>query len=269
MMATVQAYDSLGFGLDMSGFTNGVGNVYLTGFYLGTYRYDWDTFYDTWITGGTTVYSYNIYWRDVGSGIIIEDLFYYNSAGYATLYYDNIEVYVADQDRVGYYWTVDYLNGNDQIIGNRYADILKGGDGNDTVDGNQGNDKLYGEFGNDFLFGDEGADTITGGKGKDVFVFNKSLSTAGVDRITDFSVVDDTIRLENTFYKGIAAGALTPDAFRKNTTGDAADASDRIIYESDTGKLFYDQDGKGGIQKIQFATLNSGLDLTSADFFVI
>jgi serralysin len=42
-----------------------------------------------------------------------------------------------------------------------------------------------------------------------------------------------------------------------------------VIYETDTGKLFYDADGKGGAAKVHFATLNAGLNLTSADFFVV
>jgi Ca2+-binding RTX toxin-like protein len=58
-------------------------------------------------------------------------------------------------------------------------------------------------------------------------------------------------------------------AFARNASGDARDASDRVIYETDTGKLFYDADGKGGAAKVHFATLNAGLNLTSADFFVV
>ena len=53
----------------------------------------------------------------------------------------------------------------------------------------------------------------------------------------------DTIRLENAIFSGLGNGALAGSAFVSNTSGNAADASDRIIYEKDTGKLFFDKDG--------------------------
>ena len=49
----------------------------------------------------------------------------------------------------------------------------------------------------------------------------------------------------------------------------AADASDRIIYNSATGALYFDVDGVGGAAQVQFATLTAGLALTAADFTVI
>ena len=59
------------------------------------------------------------------------------------------------------------------------------------------------------LMGLAGNDTLTGGGGADIFVFNAMLNAAtNVDTITDFSVVDDTIRLENAFMPGLATGTL-------------------------------------------------------------
>ena len=43
----------------------------------------------------------------------------------------------------------------------------------------------------------------------------------------------------------------------------------RIIYETDTGKLFFDANGSAAGGKTQFATLDPGLALTNADFVVI
>ena len=65
-----------------------------------------------------------------------------------------------------------------------------------------------------------------------------------------------------------ATGALAAAAFRANTTGLAGDASDRIIYETDTGRLLYDADGTGAAAGVQFATLATGLALTNNDFLV-
>ena len=57
-----------------------------------------------------------------------------------------------------------------------------------------------------------------------------------MDRITDFSVPSDTIRLDNAVFTALSAGGLAAAAFRANTSGLAADATDRIIYEADAGR---------------------------------
>ncbi len=54
--------------------------------------------------------------------------------------------------------------------GNTLANVLTGGEGNDTLSGLDGNDWLSGGEGNDTLVGGSGADTIDGGDGDD-FVF--------------------------------------------------------------------------------------------------
>lgn len=57
--------------------------------------------------------------------------------------------------------------GNDQITGNRLANILKGQAGNDTLEGLAGNDRLFGGSGNDVLRGGAGNDLLSGGAGRD------------------------------------------------------------------------------------------------------
>jgi Ca2+-binding RTX toxin-like protein len=61
---------------------------------------------------------------------------------------------------------------------------------------------------------------------------------------------------------------LAAVAFVRNTSGNATDASDRIIYETDTGRLYFDRDGTGAASKVHFATLDKNLALTHGDFFV-
>jgi serralysin len=44
---------------------------------------------------------------------------------------------------------------------------------------------------------------------------------------------------------------------------------DRIIYDADTGGLYYDADGTGGAAAQQFAQLTAEINLSDADFYVI
>ena len=147
-------------------------------------------------------------------------------------------------------------------------DLLRGNGGGNTLTAGLGNDTLTGEAGNDTLNGGAGNDTMTGGTGADVFVFDDALAADNVDRINDFMAVDDTIRLDDAIFSALGLGGLAGSAFAANTLGQAADATDRIIYETDTGRLLYDADGLGGSDGMLFATLQSGLTLTAADFFV-
>ncbi|MGD9978957.1 MAG: calcium-binding protein, partial [Hyphomonadaceae bacterium] len=110
-----------------------------------------------------------------------------------------------------------------------------------------------------------GSDRLAGGAGADAFVFSTALGAGNVDEITDFSVVDDTIQLDRSIFTAIGSGALDPDAFHIGSA--AADAEDRIVYNSATGALYYDADGSGAGAAVLFATLSTGLALTQADFF--
>lgn len=151
---------------------------------------------------------------------------------------------------------------NNTIVGNGANNTINGGAGNDIILGGAGVDRLYGNIGND---------TLTGGTGIDVFVFHSAPNAAtNVDRITDFSVADDVIWLENSVFTTLGAvGTLSASAFVRNTTGLAQDASDRIIYESDTGNLYYDSNGNAAGGSTLIAVLNPNLLMTNLDFSVI
>jgi len=154
----------------------------------------------------------------------------------------------------------------DKLYGGLGDDTLDGGTNNDTVSGGAGDDVLLGNTGNDSLYGGWGRDTMTGGTGLDVFFFN-TRPDGNYDEITDFIVADDTIRLDDAAFAGLATGALAA-AFAANTSGLATTAAHRIVYETDTGALFFDADGNGAGARVQFAALDAGLALTAADFFV-
>ena len=135
---------------------------------------------------------------------------------------------------------------------------------NNTITGNTGNNILKGNAGNDKLIGGAGVDKLTGGTGKDLFLFN---NLSGIDTITDYSVTDDTIQLENAVFTTlITTGALAANQF---VFGTAVDSNDHIIYNKTSGALFYDADGNGSTASVQIALIGINLALTSAEFVVI
>ncbi|HAG82580.1 MAG TPA: furin, partial [Cyanobacteria bacterium UBA12227] len=159
---------------------------------------------------------------------------------------------------------LDAINGT----GNALDNTITGNSANNTLNGGDGNDSLIGGRGSDILIGGMGSDTLTGGRGTDYFTFNAS--SEGIDTITDFFVVDDTIRVSAAGFGGglIANAAITADQFILGAG--AADSSDRFIYNQTTGGLFFDADGTGNTNtQVQIAQLSTSLALTNADIFVI
>lgn len=153
----------------------------------------------------------------------------------------------------------------------RNIEHVRGGAGNDTLIGDAQFNRLTGSDGNDVLAGGGGNDALLGGNGSDQFVFNTALNAAtNVDSLGDFDVVADTIALAKAIFSSISGtGTLTAAQFTANVTGAAQDSDDRIIYETDTGNLFYDSNGNLAGGSIQFAVLAPGLSLTNADFLIV
>ena len=135
--------------------------------------------------------------------------------------------------------------------------------------GNDNGNSLVGSGGDDVLNGRDGRDDLFGNDGQDSFLFDTPLNAAtNVDRILDFNVADDTILLDDDiFSSSLGLGNISAGEFVIGTA--AQDANDRIIYNSGTGALFYDNDGVGGNAQVQFATLSTGLALTNLDFLVV
>jgi Ca2+-binding RTX toxin-like protein len=164
-------------------------------------------------------------------------------------------------------------SGQDWVYGGSGRDTVNGGSGNDWVWGDAGRDTVYGGLGNDTVNGGAGNDTLYGNAGRDTFVFDTKLNqTSNVDLIKNFSIPYDSIWLDNAVFtklgKGSAKGVkLASDMFVTSTT--AQDAQDRIVYDRDTGSLYYDRDGTGSAAQVKFATLSNKAKLTYHDFFVV
>ncbi|AFY42366.1 Ig-like domain-containing protein [Nostoc sp. PCC 7107] len=156
--------------------------------------------------------------------------------------------------------------GNDSLYGENGSDILYAGDGNDTLNGGAGNDMLLGDAGNDILIGGLGKDILAGGNGRDSFYLNRGAVNS--DIITDFvSGLDSLVVSQSEFGLNQALGTLDPGLFRLGSS--ATVASDRFIYDRNTGKLFFDQDGIGSVAKVQIAQLSNRPTLSNTDFTVI
>lgn len=153
---------------------------------------------------------------------------------------------------------------NNTMTGNDGANILYGGAGNDVLNGGLGNDKIYGQEGNDVLIG---------GLGRDIFIFDKKPNKrTNVDKIADFNVRDDSIYLENKYFKAGNGTASKPKQMASKyfyKGAKAHDKDDRIIYDNKKGILYYDADGTGSSAQVKIATLSKNLKMTYKDFFMI
>jgi len=137
-----------------------------------------------------------------------------------------------------------------------------------NLSGNALSQTLIGNAGSNVISGGLGNDNLQGLGGADFFVFNTAPGAGNIDTL-DFTVAD-TIRMENSVFTGLTGlGTLTANQFATNTTGLATSATQHIIYETDTGNLYYDSNGNAAGGSVVFAHLSAGLALTSADFVII
>jgi Ca2+-binding RTX toxin-like protein len=127
---------------------------------------------------------------------------------------------------------------------------------------------VKGGAGADRLIGGTGTDLLRGGLGGDDFHFNAPLNSgSNVDRIADFNVSADQIELENSVFTALSGSSLSSSAFYVGSQ--AHDSSDRIIYNSESGALYYDANGDAAGSSVQFATLAAHLALTASDFLIV
>lgn len=186
---------------------------------------------------------------------------------------------------------LELLTGAISGTGNDLVNTIIGNDANNILSGGIGDDTLVGGVGADKLIGGLGVDTLTGGTGIDTF----ALMDTGRDIITDFNAGEDIIALGQTAFGlvGHAVGSVL-NAARLVVVGSDASALEgassilsnllfgetRLIFSTESGKLFYDANGtttlgatnglgtNGGL----IATLNTDLGtiptLTNANFVV-
>lgn len=114
---------------------------------------------------------------------------------------------------------------------------------------------LTGSSRNDIITGGSGNDTLSGGAGSDKFVFKSTPnSVTNHDTITDFVHGTDVLQFNKTYFATI--NTWTSDSFWSGTGVIAGhDLSDRIVYNTLTGNLYYDADGMGGTPPVLVALI--------------
>ena len=179
-------------------------------------------------------------------------------------------------------------SGNDTVDGAGGNDRLEGGDGNDSISGAEGSDIVRGGNGDDWLQGGfsfatagnaTGNDTLTGGAGRDSFVFNDnpnpfiSSPLATADRVTDFASGMDSLAFDDNVFSGVGQpGRFQAGDERFYAASGASsghDASDRVIYDTSAGRLYYDADGNGAAAPQLIATLDWRPLVAATDITVV
>ena len=123
-----------------------------------------------------------------------------------------------------------------------------------------GNDTLNGGSGNDTLYGGDGMNWLRGGAGQDFFVFDTAPGAGNVNQIVDFiHSENDRIQFSRSEFASFShLGELTSDEFYAAAGAmKGHDASDRVIYDTSAGKLYYDADAAGGLAATLIAIIGT------------
>ncbi|WP_158966806.1 calcium-binding protein [Chachezhania sediminis] len=139
--------------------------------------------------------------------------------------------------------------GQNSLFGNAQDNVPKGGAGRDTPFGNRGNDRLV------------------GGKGQDTYAFEMQPDAeTNVDALVFRS--NDRVALSDRFFDLEQTNDGIGKAFTNITTGTIGEDS-RILYDQDTGEVFYDTDGSGGDDAVLCARVAGSSDILTADGFFV
>jgi Ca2+-binding RTX toxin-like protein len=154
-----------------------------------------------------------------------------------------------------------------------------------TLTGNIAMNALSGGAGDDRIDGMAGRDTLTGGDGADLFSFSTGIKDGkNVDAIKDFAPGEDKLYLSAKIFEGLAnALGIDPNAdepqqlsghedffITANKTPQPLDSNDFLLYDSSTGRLYYDDDGSGSSSNpAWFATLTGKPALSVDDIWIV
>jgi len=125
-----------------------------------------------------------------------------------------------------------------------------------------------------------GNDTLSGGDGVDTYIFSSGIKgSKNVDTIKDFVSGEDKILLSADIFTKLATalGVIdgndpTPlsdgDFFVAGAKVKPTDATSYILYDTNTGRVYYDADGNGKGAADWFITLTGKPELIADDFYI-
>jgi Ca2+-binding RTX toxin-like protein len=212
---------------------------------------------DTFV-GGAGDDAYGVY---KSSTIVVEDAG--NAGGNDTVWTAVNYTLAANVENM---YLVGALTGN----GNASNNFIVGyGADNHIINGLGGDDGLYGGAGSDTLDGGDGIDNLFGGVGNDTFILNKN----SADNILDFEFGGDRLQISaSTFGGGLTANAslLSTQLLLGSGVSTANDVSQRFIYNSSNGDLFFDADGSASVSMaIRIGNLGSNTNLGVNSFSIV
>jgi Ca2+-binding RTX toxin-like protein len=150
---------------------------------------------------------------------------------------------------------------------------LRGDAGDDQITGSDKADRIYGDAGSDFLYGGTGVDTLTGGAGDDLFILQIEQAFPGapkqaVDTITDFGPNDYFLVEASLNPFGISIDGVNQNAPLVSGAAPKATSTNggQFLYNTTSGVLSYDHDGKGGDAAIAMVKLTGAPTLSAGDF---
>ena len=163
--------------------------------------------------------------------------------------------------------------GGAQLLGGRGSDTLLGGAADDILSGDGTTTGFELGSGNDRISGGRGNDFLTGGAGNDDFVFDVAPGDANADTVEDFVSGTDRLLLDDATHPNIGRrGRFDPNDdrfFAGEGAKNGEDAEDRVIYDTDAGRLYYDADGSGpGLAQL-IAMFQGDPPIIAADITVI
>lgn len=151
------------------------------------------------------------------------------------------------------------------------VEVLRAADRGETrkldLTGNGFGQRIEGNDGANRIEGGGGKDTVKGYDGADTFVLSSAPGPGNRLTVLDFDAAEDRFLLAHDAF-GLPRGPLAASAFTANRAGLARDADDRIIHDTDSGRILFDTDGKGGAQAIVIAQIGASPTLGAADFLV-
>jgi Ca2+-binding RTX toxin-like protein len=141
-----------------------------------------------------------------------------------------------------------------------------------STQANDAANRIQGSDGANLIDARGGNDTLIGNGGADTFVFSVAPGAANADLVQDFASASDRLVLDGNAHanSGSSGSFAAGDArFAANSTGTAQDASDRVVYNTSNGQLWYDADGSGAGARQLIATLHGVPTLVATDIEII